>query len=112
MAKRGRKAVLKGEYECLHEKFKALGLDPPSIRDYERTPPRVREALKRILQVRDNPSGAELPSSFTVVGEWVACVVHPNGKRVSISGEKLRVEGESKFDDAHSQSWSEDSEAV
>jgi len=27
-----------------------------------------------------------------VTGEWVACVVHPDGKRVSISGENLRIE--------------------
>jgi hypothetical protein len=92
VAKKGRKAVLKGEYERLTAAFKALGEDPPSLRDYERTPPRVREALKRLLQVHGNPSGVKLPSRFTVTGEWVACVVHPDGKSVSISGENLRVE--------------------
>jgi len=91
VAKRGRKAVLKGEYERLTAAFKALGEDPPSLRDFERTPPRVREALKRLLQVQGNTS-AKLPSRFTVTGEWVACVVHPDGKRVSISGENLRIE--------------------
>ena len=92
MAKRGRKAVLKREYERLTAAFKALGEDPPSLRDYERTPPRVREALKRLLQIHGNPSGVKLPSRFTVTGEWVACVVHPDGKRVSVNGENLRIE--------------------
>lgn len=92
MAKRGRKAVLKGEYGRLTAAFKALGEEPPSLRDYERTPPRVREVLKRLLQVCSNPSGVKLPSEFAVAGEWVACIVHPDGKKVSISGKNLRIE--------------------
>jgi hypothetical protein len=48
--------------------------------------------LKRLLQVHGSPSGVKLPSRFTVTGEWVACVVHPDGKSASISGENLRIE--------------------
>lgn len=96
--KRGRKPVLDGEYQTLVLKFKEVGLAAPSFEDYRKAPPAVREALKGLLERLRRP---KLPESFTIVGEWISCLVLSDGKTVHVHGKGLEVRGLGD-EDAHS----------
>ena len=104
--KRGRKPVLKGEYDSLAERLRKVGLKPPPFKGYRQTPPAIRKVLKRILEKaleeavlasseKPKNNGVKLPGRFRIAGNWVSCVVLPDGKTVLVSGDDLELhEGE------------------
>lgn len=91
--KRGRKPQLKGAYAALAEKLRAAGLKPPPYSAYVRTPPALRDLLEKVLE-RNSSNDVKLPDSFKIVGDWVSCIVVPDGKTVLVNGKDLRLKQE------------------
>lgn len=88
--KRGRKPRLKTEYEAVRDRLAEAGVKPPPFKDYVKTPLSIRETVGKLLEAfygKSDPK--QLPGSFRIVGEWVSCIVLPDGKTVDIEGKGL-----------------------
>ena len=71
-------------YERLLKKSEELKIVAPPYRDYSRCHKEVKQFINKLIDhVISN-----LRSEFEVVGDWVTCLVHPNGKKLTVRERK------------------------
>jgi len=85
---RGRKPLYTNEYEGLVLELRRAGVSAPSYREYVKAPPAVKRTLREILK---KVNDGELPEDFVIVGDWVSCLVMPDGRTVYVRGSRLRI---------------------
>lgn len=86
-----RKSSTSEMYEILLEKLKKLGIEPISYKAYSKSYTEVKVLIEKLLETIKAPKENILPASFDIVGDWVSCIVHSDGKRLSVWGEELEL---------------------